>query len=50
MPLERKKDLRVEKTQHAIKETFKQMVLEMDASEITIKELTERAMIHRKTF
>jgi hypothetical protein len=31
MPLERKKDLRVEKTQHAIKETFKQMVLEMDA-------------------
>lgn len=50
MPLERKKDLRVEKTQHAIKETFKQMVLEMDASEITIKELTERALIHRKTF
>ena len=41
MPLERKKDLRVEKTQHAIKETFKQMVLEMDASEITIKELAD---------
>ena len=45
MPLERKKDLRVEKTQHAIKETFKQMVLEMDASEITIKELTASSLV-----
>ena len=50
MPLERKTDLRIQKTKNAIKETFKQMVCEMDASEITIKELSERAMIHRKTF
>ena len=50
MPLERKTDLRVLKTQTAIKDTFKQMVIEMDASQITIKELTDRAMIHRKTF
>lgn len=50
MPIERKTDLRVLKTRNAIKEAFKQMVLEMDASQITVKELTERAMIHRKTF
>ena len=50
MPLERKTDHRIQKTKNAIKETFKQMVCEMDASEITIKELSERAMIHRKTF
>lgn len=48
--MERKTDLRVFKTRNAIKTTFKEMVLEMDASQIQIKELTERAMIHRKTF
>lgn len=48
--MERKTDLRVLKTRNAIKSTFKEMVMEMDASEIQIKELTERAMIHRKTF
>ena len=50
MPVERKTDLRIQKTKNAIKETFKEMICEMDASEITIKELTDRAMIHRKTF
>ena len=50
MPIERKTDLRIQKTKNAIKETFKKMICEMDASEITIKELTNRAMIHRKTF
>ena len=50
MPIERKTDLCIQKTKNAIKETFKEMICEMDASEITIKELTERAMIHRKTF
>lgn len=50
MPIERKTDLRILKTQNAIKETFKEMICEMDASQITIKELTDRAMIHRKTF
>ena len=50
MPIKRKTDLRVIKTRNAIRNTFKQMVMEMDAPQITIKELTERAMIHRKTF
>jgi AcrR family transcriptional regulator len=48
--MERKTDLRVLKIRNAIKNTFKEMVMEMDASDIQIKELTERAMIHRKTF
>ena len=48
--MERKTDLRVQKTRAAIRETFKKMVMEMDASQITVKELTERARIHRKTF
>lgn len=48
--MERKTDLRVLKTRTAIKNTFKEMVMEMNASDIQIKELTERAMIHRKTF
>ena len=43
-------DLRVQKTLEAIKTTFKAMVCEMDAPKITVKELTERARIHRKTF
>ena len=34
MPLERKTDLRVLKTQKIIKDTFKQMICEMDASRI----------------
>ncbi len=50
MPFERKTDLRVIKTRNAIRKTFKEMVMEMDAPKITVKELTERAMIHRKTF
>ena len=50
MPIKRKTDLRIQKTKNAIQETFKKMVCEMDASDITIKELTDRAMIHRKTF
>lgn len=43
-------DLRVQKTQAAIKNTFKEMICEMDPHNITIKELTQRAKIHRKTF
>jgi AcrR family transcriptional regulator len=43
-------DLRVRKTIDAIRNTFKKMVLEMDANKITVKELAERAKIHRKTF
>ncbi len=43
-------DLRVQKTREAIKNTFKKMICEMSAEKITVKELTERAKIHRKTF
>lgn len=45
-----KVDLRVKKTNAAIKKTFKEMIMEMKPSEITVKELAERAEIHRKTF
>ncbi len=48
--MERKTDLRVIKTRNAIKKAFKEMICEMEPSEITVKELSERAMIHRKTF
>jgi len=50
MVYEMKTDLRVVKTRAAIKSTIKQMICEKPLSEITVKELTERAMIHRKTF
>lgn len=45
-----KQDLRVTKTLDAIKTTFRDMICEMDYEDITIKELTKRAMINRKTF
>lgn len=45
-----KTDLRVLKTEQAIKNTFKEMLLEMPYEKITIKELCERAIINRKTF
>ena len=50
MPLIQNTDLRVQKTKEAIYAAFKQMICEMDASKITIKELTDRARIHYKTF
>lgn len=50
MEFDRKIDLRVQKTREAIKSTFREMVCEMEADQITIKDLTERARIHRKTF
>ncbi len=43
-------DLRVRKTREAIKNTFQEMICEMPAEKITVKELTDRARIHRKTF
>ena len=45
-----KTDLRVIKTDSAIKKAFKEMIMEMKPSEITVKELATRAQIHRKTF
>ena len=44
------KDLRVIKTHEAILNTFKEMICEMDANKITVRELAERARIHRQTF
>lgn len=43
-------DLRVIKTDEAIKSAFHDMVCELDATKITVKALTDRARIHRKTF
>ena len=43
-------DLRIVKTKKAIRETFEKMICEMDYEEISIKELTARAEINRKTF
>ena len=45
-----KEDLRVQRTKETIRRTFTEMICEMDYEQITIKELTERARINRKTF
>ena len=45
-----KEDLRVIRTKEAIRRTFETMLCEMDYDEISIKELSERARINRKTF
>lgn len=45
-----KTDLRVIRTQQAIHKTFCDMIMEMDYQDITVKELTKRAMINRNTF
>lgn len=45
-----KSDRRVEKTRNAIITAFKEMIIEKDFKQITIKELAERANINRKTF
>ncbi len=50
MSVKNKQDLRVIKTKEAIYTAFKQMICEMDADKITIRELTNRARIHYKTF
>lgn len=47
---ENKSDLRVIRTKKAIRQTFRQMICEMDYSDITVRELCRRAMINRKTF
>ena len=45
-----KTDLRVIRTRKAIREAFCAMIMEMDYPDITVKELTRRAMINRNTF
>ena len=48
--LKREKDMRVLRTRKLLHDAFKEMLCEMDYEKITIQELTERAMINRKTF
>ncbi|MCQ2557313.1 TetR family transcriptional regulator [Ligilactobacillus equi] len=45
-----KTDLRIVKTQKAIKESFKVLVCQEGITKITVKELAAKAKIHRKTF
>ncbi|MDE6732009.1 MAG: TetR/AcrR family transcriptional regulator [Oscillospiraceae bacterium] len=46
----KKDDLRAKRTKAFIRKTFEEMICEMEFEQITVKELTERAMINRKTF
>ena len=48
--MEKKTDMRIIKTEAAIKNALKEMVCKEDRQDITVKELAERAQIHRKTF
>lgn len=50
MDEQKKTDLRVLKTRRAIRQSFEDMICEMDYEQISVKELCERAMINRKTF
>lgn len=43
-------DLRTHRTRDALQQTFRQMLWEMDYENITIKELTSRANVNRRTF
>lgn len=46
----KKEDLRTRRTKECIRKAFEEMICEMDYEQISIKELTERANINRKTF
>lgn len=43
-------DFRAQKTRESIRKTFREMLKEMDFEEISVKELTDRAQINRRTF
>lgn len=43
-------DMRITRTLESIRNAFTDMICEMDYEQITIKELTERAGVNRKTF
>lgn len=43
-------DLRIKKTQKAIKESFFELIEEKDFKHISVKDITDRAMISRNTF
>ena len=48
--MKHKSDKRVERTRNAILKAFKEMIIEEDFNDITIKDLAIRAGINRKTF
>lgn len=50
MKLTGNEDLRVRRTIESIKAAFSEMICEMDYEKITVKELSERARINKKTF
>lgn len=50
MPKENKNDLRVIRTKSGIKSAVKELIMELDASKITVQKITQKAMINRKTF
>lgn len=50
METAKKEDLRARRTKTFIRKAFEEMICEMDYEKISIKELTERANINRKTF
>lgn len=43
-------DIRVKKTKEAIQKVFKEMLCNMEINKITVKALTDKAQINRKTF
>lgn len=43
-------DLRVKKTKKAIQDAFKEMICTMEIQNITVKAISEKAQINRKTF
>lgn len=43
-------DLRVRRTMESIKQSFEEMICEMNYEDITVKELCDRARINKKTF
>lgn len=46
----KKEDLRVIKTRKAITEAFRKLALDSDLKNLTVKDITDEAMISRKTF
>lgn len=50
MKRETQNDLRYIKTEELIQATFREMIKEADYSQLSVKDLTERAKINRKTF
>ena len=48
--VKRENDMRVLRTKKSLRDAFKELLCEMDYEQITIQDLTDRAMINRKTF